>query len=103
MPAARKYESAAERQAAYRARRKTRGGSVTSAATAGSAYRRWEAMRRQALSLLEQVACEMETYHDQRSEAWQDSERGEAFAEMMESLADIVVSAKEVPSHLPES
>ena len=103
MPAARKYENAADRQAAYRARRKTRGDSATSAAAAGSVYRRWEAMQRQALSILEQVTSEMEVYFDQRSEAWRDSDRGETFAEMMESLADVVEAAKEVPSHLPES
>ncbi len=74
-----------------------------SAVTAGSAYRRWETMRKQALSILEQVACEMEAYHDQRSEAWQDSQRGEAFTEMMESLADIVETAREIPSHLPDA
>jgi hypothetical protein len=103
MPAARKYESAAQRQAAYRLRCKTRGGPPMSAATAGSAYHRWETMRKQALSILEQITGEMEVYFDQRSETWRDSARGEAFAEMMDSLADIVASAKEVPSHLPDA
>ena len=103
MPAARKYESAADRQAAYRLRCKERERSPPSSRATGSVYRRWEAMQRQALSILEQVTGEMEVYFDQRSEAWRDSDRGEAFAEMMESLADVVEAAKEVPSHLPES
>lgn len=103
MPTPRKYESGAERQAAYRARRKTRGNSVTSATVAGSVYRRWEAMQRQALSILEEVTGEMEVYFNQRSEAWWDSDRGETFAEMMEAVADIVEAVKEVPSHLPEA
>jgi hypothetical protein len=95
MPTQRKYESAAARQAAYRARRKTRGDSVTTAVVAGLVYRRWEAMRRQAASILEEVSAEMELYSDQRSEAWHDSDRGEAFAEMMESVAEIVETLKE--------
>jgi len=98
MPAVRKYANSAERQAAYRSRCKTRDEPLTGAPAAGSVYRRWEAMRKHALSLLNQVACEMETYHYQRSEAWQDSRRGEAFTEMMESVADIAEALKEIPS-----
>jgi len=55
-------------------------------------------IRRQALSLVETVASEMETYHDQRSEQWRDSERGEAFAETLESLADVAVALRDIPS-----
>lgn len=103
MPAMRKYADSAERQAAYRSRCKTRDDSAPSAPAAGSVYRRWEAMRKQALSILEQVTCEMEVYSEQRSEAWRDSLRGEAFAELMESVADIVEALRETPSHCPES
>ena len=46
-------------------------------------------MRDRATSLLEQVVSEMETYYGQRSEAWQDSERAEAFLEVMETLAEM--------------
>ena len=96
MPAAKKYESAAQRQAAYRARRKELGQSPQCSVT-GSVYRRWEKMRKQALSLLKEVVCEMETYHARRSEPWQDSLRGEAFTELMESVADIVEALRETP------
>ena len=102
MPATRKYANSAQRQAAYRARRKAHSKPPTAAAVTGAAYRRWEAMRKQALSLLEQVVCEMETYHAQRSEPWQDSPRGEAFVEMMESLADVAEALKDIPSNLSE-
>jgi len=102
MPAAKKYESAAARQAAYRVRRKEPGQSPPCSVT-GSVYRRWEKMREQATSLLDQVACEMEAYEKKRSETWQNSPRGEAFAELMESVADIVEALRETPSHCPEA
>ena len=60
-------------------------------------------MRDRALSLLDQVASEMETYHDQRSEAWQNSQRGDAFTDLMESVADIADGLRDLPSHLSES
>ena len=103
MPATRKYASSAQRQAAYRARCKARFDPPPGAPATGSVYRRWEAMRKQALILLEQVVCEMATYHAQRSEPWRDSRRGEAFAEMMESLADAAEALKEIPSNLSEA
>lgn len=53
-------------------------------------------MKGRCLSILEAVTTEMETYHDQRSENWRDSERGEAFAEMMESIADIVAALRDL-------
>ena len=60
-------------------------------------------MRKQALSILEQVTCEMETYHDQRSEAWRDSHRGEAFTELTESVAEAAEALREIPSNPSES
>ena len=53
-------------------------------------------MRSQCLSILEAVIGEMETHHDQRSEKWWDSERGEAFAEMMESIAEIAAALRDL-------
>lgn len=40
------------------------------------------------------AAREMETYHAQRSEAWQDSQRGEAFTELMESVEEIAAALR---------
>ena len=103
MPAAKRYASSSQRQAAYRARRKARSKPPHDAPSTASAYRRWLAMRKQALYLLEEVACEMQTYHTQRSEAWRDSQRGEAFTEIMESLAEAAEALKEIPSNLSEA
>ena len=102
MPAEKRYDNAAQRQAAYRQRLKSRRQAEMEArglprVPSMPGRRRWEAMRRQASSLVEQVASEMEEYHDQRSEAWQDSERGEAFLETMESVAEIAAALRDLP------
>jgi len=98
MPTPKRYESAKQRQAAYRQRCKARPDAAP-VKPSMPGRRRWEMMRRQSLSLVEMVAQEMETYHDQRSEQWQSSERGEAFAETLESLADIAAALRDIPSH----
>ena len=92
----RKYESRAQKQAAYRLRCKQRelvGNCIPS--TPGR--RRWRAMLGQSLYLVEQAGREMEAYHDQRSESWQESEQGEAFAEVMEMAAEIASALREIP------
>lgn len=40
----------------------------------------------------------METYHEQRSERWQDSEKGQSFIEAMESMAEIAAALRELQS-----
>jgi flagellar biosynthesis/type III secretory pathway ATPase len=50
-----------------------------------------------ALSLVEQTSEQMHGYYDARSEAWQDSDRGEAFIEMMDSVADAANALREIP------
>jgi len=69
----------------------------------GTAYHRWEKMRKQALALLNKVVNEMEIYHDQRSERWQDSQRAESFIETKESLEEISETLAEMSMHLPEA
>jgi hypothetical protein len=54
-------------------------------------------MRSQALSLLEQMSLEMQSYFDQRSDAWQDSGRGEAFTEAMDTLGQIADDLRDAP------
>lgn len=103
MPTLRKYVNSAQRQAAYRSRCKVRGEPPQAAPATGAVYRRWDKMRKQAMSLLNQVVVEMETYHDQRSETWQDSQRVEACIELMESVAETVETLTEMSMHLPEA
>jgi len=38
----------------------------------------------------------MDAYNDQRSDAWRKSERGEAFAEIMVSMAEIAAALREL-------
>jgi|FrelakmetLWP11LW_1041352.scaffolds.fasta_scaffold124280_1 hypothetical protein len=93
MPQIRKYANAAERQAAYRQR--CAQGQQFKAISQTPGYRRWNAMKAQALSLLEQIASEMQCYCNQRSDAWQDSERGETFVDQMDTLEQIANELRE--------
>lgn len=56
-------------------------------------------MRCQCLSILDTAITEMGAYLDQRSDAWLDSERGEAFAEMIESMTEIVAALRDIDSN----
>ena len=96
MPTPRKYTSAAQRQAAYRQRCAGQGNPAAIPLLPG--HRRWKAMRKQSLSILDAAVGEMEAYHDQRSDAWRDSERGEALTEIMESMAEIVATLRDIDS-----
>ncbi len=100
MPTPRKYANNAERQAAYRARCALQRLTTRIPATPG--YRRWEVMIGEARSLLERVTHEMERYYEERSERWQESERGEWFTETMESVDEIVTLILDLPSR-PEA
>jgi len=94
MPTTRKYASAAERQAAYR--RRLAAQSQTKPIPSVPGQRRWRAMRSQCISILDAAAKEMEVYHDQRSDSWRDSERGEEFTEAMESMAEIAAALRDL-------
>jgi len=94
MPTPRRYENHAQRQAAYRKR-------IAEAWKEPAApgklprvppiptipgQRRWKVLTQQALRALNTVKEEMENYYDLRSETWQTSERGEAFADNLQAL-----------------
>lgn len=96
MPTPRKYASDAERQVAYRARR-TSETSAVETPTSRPGYRRWDAMVGQALTLLETISVEMEAYYEERTEGWQNSERGESFTERMESIEEVVTLLRDLP------
>lgn len=98
MPTPKKYASAAQRQAAYRQRLAAQTQTKARAIPTMPGYRRWKVMRIQCLSILDALTGEMETYRDQRSEHWRDSERGEAFDEVVESIAEIVAALRDLDS-----
>ena len=103
MPTPRKYPTGAVRQRAYRERQKaarqTQDQGVDPPRPAPiptmPSTARWKAMLASAEQLLDDARKEMETYCDERSEAWQESQRAEAFQEAIERLDDLIANIKE--------
>src|SRR5580700_7926589 len=94
MPRPRTYASSAARQAAYRARCQKAGQDtllqkglppLPRIATLPG-WARWKASLTAAHALLDQVSQEMQAYYADRSETWQESERGEEFTEYQEAV-----------------
>lgn len=52
-------------------------------------YPRWRQAMRQAHTLITLVQDEMQSYHDERSERWQESDRADDFRDQIDSLSDI--------------
>lgn len=98
MPTPRRYANHAQRQAAYRQRvaegqgQQREAGRVPPPSPIPSmpGWRRWEAMNRHVLQLLHTLEEEMQAYYDERSEPWQESERGEAFVERLQAAEEAV-------------
>jgi len=92
MPQPRKYANRADQQAAYRKRRSVsdrellaqKGLPPLPAIPTMPGNARWSAMITQAHLLISGAAVEMQDYHDDRSEQWQDSTKAE---ELLAKLA----------------
>ncbi len=90
----------AEKQRAYRDRLKQRATGELPAApilTNIPPERRWKALHEQARNALQTMLDEMEAYQDERSETWQESERGESFQERIQALESIIAELDESP------
>lgn len=104
MPTPRKHESAAACQAAYRKRQaetrrleqQRKGLPTLPAIPAMPGTARWDKILAEAAVLLYMVVSERESYYDDRSEEWQESERGEEFVERTDALKDIEGSLGEL-------
>ena len=95
MPTLRKYATNAERQAAYRARcAMVPPPAPITPARPGP--RRWTALIRQAHSLLETIRKEMGDYVATRTDAWHDSEHGDAFQERLALLEEAMSLLQDV-------
>jgi len=98
MPQARKHADNARRQAAYRQRTeqarmqqlRERSLPPLSPIPSMPAQARWATAITHVQHLLECMVQEMEQYHDDRSEAWQESERGQSFAERLEGFQELL-------------
>ena len=106
MSQVRKHGSDAERQAAYR-RRQAQARAVAPQRSLPGAPAlptmpgrgRWTAALNWASQYVAIVAQEMQAYHDDRTERWQESERGERFFESLgqiEQLAELIDEVKDL-------
>ena len=104
MPQPRKYATRALQQAAYRKRRTlsdrallaTKGLPPLPAIPTMPGNARWSAMIEQAHTLLSEAVAGMQSYHDERSEEWQDSAKAEELLAKLEHLEDAMSRLQEV-------
>ena len=102
----RRYDSNAERQAAYRLRQahvrqaeRTEKGLPSLPPIASlPGHPRWRTAIRYALALLTLVKDEMVAYFDERSEVWQESDRGTAHQERIDTLEELLTTLEEIAS-----
>jgi ABC-type Fe3+ transport system substrate-binding protein len=106
MPFPRKHANHAQRQRAYILRQKAAQAAAIKAKNmpAGSAIptmpstARWKALSRQAQTILQTLKDEMEAYRDERSEAWQESDKADAFQEAVDRVDEALESALNLES-----
>ena len=104
MPQPRKYATRALQQAAYRERQVRsqqellgqKGLPALPAIPTLPGHARWRAMIAQTQILLTRATEEMQSYHDARSEAWQEGARAEELLNKLEHLQDLLASLQEI-------
>ena len=104
MPQLRKYINRGAQQAAYRLRQANaqqillagKGLPSLPAIPTMPGNARWQAMIGQAHTLLSDAAEEMQSYHDDRTEQWQESDKAETLLARIEQLQDTVDQLSEI-------
>jgi hypothetical protein len=104
MPQERKHQSAAHRQAAYRARLeqarasqlRQRGLPALPAISTIPGAIRWNAMFRHVKQMLSTAQAEMADYYDDRSETWQEGDRGAAHQERLTAVEALIEALSEL-------
>ena len=104
MPRPRQYEDRAAQQAAYRTRQvrsqqellARKGLPPLPAIPTMPGHARWKAMIEQAYTLLSEAAVEMQIYHDDRSEPWQESTKAEELLAKLELLQETVAQLQDL-------
>ena len=109
MPTPKRYNDPAARQRAYRERqvqirldeRNQKGLPAVPALPTMPGDRRWQTLLEQAQSALSCVQMEMQAYYDDRSEAWQEGERGESMQERLDSAESILTDLEDLQQQIP--
>ena len=104
MPQPKKHASHAARQTAYRLRcqeartqeQQRKGLPALPVLPTLPGTTRWRAAVGSARLSLETTQAEMQAYYDERTEVWQDSERGQLFTERLEALETALSSLEEI-------
>ena len=104
MPQPKKHASHADRQSAYRLHcqearaeeQQRKGLPPLPALPTLPGTPRWRAPVGSARLLLETTQAEMQTYCDERTEIWQESERGQLFTERLQALETALSSLEEI-------
>ena len=104
MPQPKLHVSAAARQAVYRKRREqarkaelaAKGLPSLPKISTMAGWPRWNASIEAAHELLDQTLNEMQEYFDDRSDAWQEGERGDAHQERIASVEAVLDALNEL-------
>ena len=104
MPAPRKYANGAMRQRAYRQRKesarieqiKAKGIPSAAAISTMPSSARWSALIQHAEQALRTVKDEMEAYQGDRSQAWQESDKGEEFQDKLNRVEDALSLVEDI-------
>lgn len=57
---------------------------------------RWKAQHLLALNTLQAMGAEMQDYFENRTEGWQEGERGQAMMSRLELLDDVIAAVQEL-------
>ena len=98
MPQAREHADNAAKQRAYRQRqaearrteREAKGLPTAAPIPTMPSNARWITMAAHARETLTTMQAEMQAYYDERSEQWQDSEKGEDFQRRLDALESVL-------------
>lgn len=98
MPTPRQHTDNAAKQRAYRQRqagarraeREQKGLPTAAPIPTMPSMPRWTTALAHAFDLLQQTRDEMQSYYDERSETWQESDKGEEFQRKLDTLESIV-------------
>ena len=105
MPTPKQYSDGPARQRAYRQRQKqarnqeqaAKGLPAAPSLSTLPSQHRWQALHAQALAALTMLQTEMQNYYEARSESWQQSERGDNFAERIAAYEALIAELETLP------